>query len=50
VAGVGGFGENGTKKFIFEKQTREVVENKRSVLKNEPKQTQKRSGEVVENT
>jgi hypothetical protein len=44
------FGGNGTKKFYFEKQTREVIENKGSGPKNKPKQTQKRSREVVENT
>jgi hypothetical protein len=38
------------KNTFFKKQSREVVESKRSALKNKPKQTQKQSREVVENT
>jgi hypothetical protein len=40
----------GQKRCYFEKQTREVTENKVSATKNKPKQTQKQSGEVIENT
>jgi hypothetical protein len=40
----------GTKNTVFEKQTREVIENTGYGLKNKPKQTQKQSREVVENT
>jgi hypothetical protein len=40
----------GQKRCYFEKRTREVIENNLSVLKNKPEQTEKQSGEVVENT
>ncbi|HEV2247926.1 MAG TPA: hypothetical protein VGW37_14840 [Terriglobia bacterium] len=40
----------GQKRCYFEKRTGEVVENKESAPKNEPKRTGKRSREVVENT
>jgi hypothetical protein len=40
----------GQKRCYFKKQTREVVDNKESGLENKPKQTQKQSREVVENT
>jgi hypothetical protein len=40
----------GQKGCYFEKQTREVTDNKRLALKNKPKQTQKQSREVVEKT
>jgi hypothetical protein len=39
----------GQKLFYFEKRTGEVTEKKGSATKNEPKRTEKRSGEVVEN-
>jgi hypothetical protein len=35
------------KRCYFKKRTREVVENKESAAKNEPKQTQKQSREVL---
>ncbi|TAM83863.1 MAG: hypothetical protein EPN47_03365 [Acidobacteria bacterium] len=40
----------GQKNTFFKKRTGEVIENKGSRLKNEPERTEKRSGEVVENT
>ncbi len=40
----------GQKRCYFKKQTGEVIDNKGSVLKNKAKQTEKQSGEVVENT
>jgi hypothetical protein len=39
----------GQKNTFFKKQTQEVIENKWSGPKNKPKQSQKQSGEVVEN-
>jgi hypothetical protein len=38
------------KNTFFKKQTGEVIENKGSGEKNKPEQTEKQSGEVVENT
>jgi len=40
----------GQKRCYFKKQSREVADNKESIAKNKAKQTQKQSGEVVENT
>jgi len=43
-------GQKQKKNTFFKKQSREATENKGSATKNKPKQTQKQSGEVVENT
>jgi hypothetical protein len=40
----------GQKDVNFEKRTGEVNDNKGSAHKNEPERTEKRSGEVIENT
>ena len=40
----------GQKKLFFEEQTGEVVDIKQKLSKNKPEQTEKQSGEVVENT
>jgi hypothetical protein len=47
----GGFrGEKQKKNTFFRKQTGEVIDNTGSAPKNKPEQTEKQSGEAVENT